>query len=325
MVLKMEIKKYAPVKIPTLNRYEHFKRCLESLERCTGAEHTDVYVGLDYPPSEKYVEGWKKIDEYLKEKEVNNGFRNLYVRRRDHNCGVGTFGSNSDLLSREVREVSNQFIFTEDDNEFAPCFLEYMNKALEKYKDDERVVSVCGYSPFDYHGKGNNYFARQMFAWGYGGWSNKSKEIKKHRNLVFMEKVLKNYKKSMQLFCYRPIVLSRVMDQVIHKQLYGDVSYTCYCVVFDKLCIFPSSTLVRNWGHDGTGVHCKNVDESHIHRSINQDEIYELDDVEVCECREIRKMASKVASKNWYGDILILFRYLIWRLTKWDIFVIRKK
>ena len=64
----MEIKQYAPVWIPTLNRFEHFKRCLESLERCTGADKTDVYVGLDYPPSDKYVEGWKKIDAYLAEK-----------------------------------------------------------------------------------------------------------------------------------------------------------------------------------------------------------------------------------------------------------------
>ena len=38
----MKITKYAPIVIPTLNRYEHFKRCLESIERCTGAEYTDV-------------------------------------------------------------------------------------------------------------------------------------------------------------------------------------------------------------------------------------------------------------------------------------------
>ena len=52
--------KYAPVIIPTMNRYNHFYACLESLERCTGSEHTDVYVALDYPPSEKYVDGWKE-------------------------------------------------------------------------------------------------------------------------------------------------------------------------------------------------------------------------------------------------------------------------
>ena len=51
--------KAAPVIIGTLNRFEHFHDCLESLEKCTMADETDVYVALDYPPSEKYVEGWK--------------------------------------------------------------------------------------------------------------------------------------------------------------------------------------------------------------------------------------------------------------------------
>lgn len=46
----MEIKQYAPVVIPTLNRYDHFKACLESLEKCK----TDVYVVLDFSPSEEY-------------------------------------------------------------------------------------------------------------------------------------------------------------------------------------------------------------------------------------------------------------------------------
>lgn len=51
---------YAPVIIPTLNRYDHFIKCLESLEKCSGAEYTEVFVALDFPPSNKYIEGWKK-------------------------------------------------------------------------------------------------------------------------------------------------------------------------------------------------------------------------------------------------------------------------
>ena len=70
---------YAPVIIPTLNRYEHFKNCLESLEACVGADFTDVYVALDYPPSEKYVEGWKKIDIYLHKKEKDNKCKRLRI------------------------------------------------------------------------------------------------------------------------------------------------------------------------------------------------------------------------------------------------------
>ena len=64
MELKDE-KRYAPIIIPTLCRYEHLKECIESLARCKQAEKTWLYISLDYPASEKHVEGWKRISEYL--------------------------------------------------------------------------------------------------------------------------------------------------------------------------------------------------------------------------------------------------------------------
>ena len=115
----MEIKQYAPVIIPTLNRFDHFKRCLESLEKCTGAEHTDVYVALDYPPSEKYIDGWKKIGAYLVEKEKNNSFANLCVTRRERNYGVGHENSNGAVMLREVEQKYDRYSL----QKMITCFL----------------------------------------------------------------------------------------------------------------------------------------------------------------------------------------------------------
>lgn len=84
----MGTKFYAPVIIVTLDRVEHFKRCLESLEECTGAENTDVYVALDYPPSEKYIAGWEKNNVYISEKETNHHFKSFHVLRRERNYGI---------------------------------------------------------------------------------------------------------------------------------------------------------------------------------------------------------------------------------------------
>lgn len=46
-----------PILIPTLDRYEHFKKCIESLAKNTHANKTELVIGLDYPPSEKYMDG----------------------------------------------------------------------------------------------------------------------------------------------------------------------------------------------------------------------------------------------------------------------------
>lgn len=322
----MEIKNYAPVLIPTLYRYEHFKRSLESLERCTGSEHTDVYVALDYPAKNSHVEGWKIIDAFLREKEKKNGFKNLIVRRRDHNCGVFKTGGNAYLLIQEVSKITDKYIFSEDDNEFSPCFLEYINKALEKYKDDERIISVCGYSPFDYSGGKNIYFARTGNGWGYGVWVKKRDEIMSFVNLKNYEEILNNSGISMKIFLKFPTSLYCMMDNVLEHQIYGDIGHQIYCKVFDRYSLFPSRSLVRNWGNDGSGVHDKSADNTkYILAHISDEKTFELDDIVVSEQKKVRKLLKKVETKHWYGNIAILLRYFIWRLTNKDLFSLLKK
>lgn len=254
----MEITSYAPVYIPTLNRYEHFKRCLESLERCTWADKTDVYIGLDYPPSEKYVEGWKKIDAYLAEKEKSNGFQNLYVRRRDHNCGVGNPKSNSALLSEEISKKHDSYIFSEDDNEFAPNFLVFMNKCLERFKDDERIIKVCGYNfkmEFPAMYRNNFYISKSSCAWGTGTWVKKRQEMMKYYNLDFLRSILRS-NDSYQLLVERsPMCVSLIMSMLKLRQLHGDATWDVYCALEEKYFVLPTVSKTRNYGNDGTGWH----------------------------------------------------------------------
>ena len=170
-----KINKYAPVVIPTLNRHKHFKRCLESLEKCSGANQTDVYVGLDFPPSEKYRDGWRKIDNYLHTKEKENGFAKLIVVRREKNFGAYM---NLKDLSRKACELCNQYIISEDDNEFAPNFLEYINWGLDYFKNNNNVLYICGYTYPNLDFLSNNVFLLKRYSgWGYGGWSNKKKNV----------------------------------------------------------------------------------------------------------------------------------------------------
>ena len=92
----------APVTIPTLCRYEHFKRCIESLSRCTLADKTEVYVALDYPAKESHWNGYNKIKDYLlSHKEDNLGFKKLIVIQRSRNYGLGEEG-NIMTLRKEI-------------------------------------------------------------------------------------------------------------------------------------------------------------------------------------------------------------------------------
>ncbi|MCQ2181805.1 MAG: glycosyltransferase family 2 protein [Bacteroidales bacterium] len=249
--------KHAPVLIPTLNRYEHLKRCLESLEKCTGADKTEVFVGLDYPPSEKYVDGWKKISEYLIHKEKRNGFKKLIVYRRETNYYFSGKGNLKSLINDLPKEYDS-YIATEDDNEFSPCFLEYMNQNLEKYKDDDFVFRVCGYLPFKHHfsDEYSQFKADRHIAWGIGTWKSKNADYsnflkRENIHLLYEDKSLvkKLEKDNLESILFSLVKMSKGGPTL------GDVIVAAYLVYSNSRCILPTKSMVRNHGWDGSGQH----------------------------------------------------------------------
>lgn len=167
---------YAPVCIPTLNRFEHLKICLESLSKCTWADKTEVYVALDYPPADKwdfYAPGWEKNKEFL-HSCGDMAFKKLHVIEREENFGIwfnpaGKPTNLGALLDEYIRGKYDHWICTEDDNVFAPAFLEYMNKGYELFKDDPKAVCISAYR-FNFPIKhDDNTYLRQVIdysAWG---------------------------------------------------------------------------------------------------------------------------------------------------------------
>ena len=88
----------APIIIPTLNRYEHLRRCIESLGKNTLANETEIYISLDYPPSDKYIEGYNKVYQYLKSNSID-GFKEVHIFFQEKNLGPT---ENAYFLRREV-------------------------------------------------------------------------------------------------------------------------------------------------------------------------------------------------------------------------------
>ena len=304
---------YAPVMIPTLCRYEHFKRCFESIERCTGAEKTDIYIGLDYPPSEKYVEGWKKIDSYLKEKETQNGFRNLVVRRRNHNCGVCKEGSNYQLLVQEIEKVSDRYIVSEDDNEFSPNFLEYMNKGLEFYKDDSRVLHISAYTPpiFKRITDNNTFFGIDTPAYGLGCWTHKTAaDLFSNSDL---ECCFRSFPlKTLKLYWMWPSLLEMALNMVMKKRDYGEVRYSMYNYFHQSFTLQPSISISRNWGFDGSGIHC-GVAENRELEEIQLEQEFLLQDIPY---EYPKNMLKKLFTLNMPKNKLKFVKRMLVTLTK---------
>lgn len=316
------MKNYAPVIIPTLCRYEHFKQCLESLESCAGAEYTDVYVALDYPPSEKYNEGWMKLDRYLTQKEKDNKFANLYIIKRNHNCGVFGEFSNINLLIKYITGISDRFIYTEDDNIFSPNFLEYINQGLEKYKEDPNCVSVCGYTYYgvDTSSCNNNIFlTREFSAWGVGFWTSKWSEVEKLISIEYLGSIANNWSKWYKIYRHEPRLLNTVLLNIACKFPFGDTVRVCHQYLEDKYSVFPKVSKVRNIGFDNSGTTIFKEDDNYNKQPIDESATFEMDDIEPIVLPEVQKEVERFFKRSWAMNVLVFVRMVIYNLTGWDI------
>lgn len=303
---------YAPVIIPTLNRYDHFRNCLESLEKCTGADNTEVYVGLDYPPSEKYVEGWRRINDYLLEKEKNNGFKSLFVRRREHNCGVGHAYSNSMLLRYEIYDKYDRYIFTEDDNVFSPCFLEFINNCFEKYKNDKQITVVCGYThpEFCYKGKPNIQCVIDTPAYGMGCWKWYDEYINERTYNWFFSELKKSKRRTLSLFRRYPAVIYMSVSMIWKKFNSGDLRQSILNMINGTYAICPSVSLSRNMGADGSGLHSGYV-EGLDKQEILIQKHFLLDEINIKTTKKHDKLLFKLnMPKNWLVRQAVLIQRL---------------
>lgn len=262
--------KYAPIYIPTMCRSTHFIRQIESLKRNTWAKYTDVYVGIDFPQSEKHQEGWRKICEYVDTGDFS-AFRNFVVIKREKNYGPSR---NFQDLKERVSCKYDRYIYTDDDVEFSPNFLEYMDKCLERYESDPNVINVTGYSyPFEWRTSENATCLKQninVSMWGCGFWVKKDQDIQKRIKNKELIKQLplvikeKRYKRMLDVtmleyFCCAASWVHRKNDYIIRG---GDIGRRAYLAVEGKYCISPVISKARNYGFDGSGVYCQTIDST---------------------------------------------------------------
>jgi hypothetical protein len=304
----------APILIITLNRYEHFKRCVESLAGCTHANKTELFIALDYPSKESHWSGYRKILYYLHQ---ITGFKKIHRLKRCTNYGA----FKNDIEARKIiYERFDRVILTEDDNEFSPNFLDYINKGLHKFENDHRVLAICGYNyplemPRNY--KSNYYFYKAQNSWGYATW--KKRDLKLFYTNKFVNKLIKSPRfvidsyKSFGLYHLSKLLLAAKLG----KPIYGDRAITSTLNYKNKYCVFPVVSKVRNTGHDGSGVHCNSIENSVYHsQKIDTDPFFLYSDSILEINTAIQAKIRKYFKVNLIGKVKFLIQYTSFLLKK---------
>lgn len=304
---------YAPVLIITLNRHKHLICAVESLKKNKWAKYTDVYIAVDYPPNEKYREGYNKICEYL-DNQCFREFRSFTVIKRKENYGAKR---NFVELRDYIATKYDRWISAEDDIEFSQTFIEYMDKCLEKYENDDRVLAVSGYSyPLSWKAKdGTNAFFQDgtYSAWGTGQWREKSNECRKLLEGTFL---LDSFDSAINSGKLEKMIDGRKYEYIayalagVNGNLFSgtcDMTYGIYMALCDKVVIAPMISQTRNHGFDGSGLCCSKVtDRGGVQNSQNYDYDHQLIsencDFELCvdESEESRRYNHKLLDEFLY-------------------------
>ncbi len=254
---------YAPIIIPTLNRYEHLKRCIESLQKNEWAKYTELYISVDYPPKEVYWEGYKKVKRYLD--TGIKGFKkfNLFYQ----NSNLGPY-KNSLFLKKIVFKKYDRFIITEDDNEFSPCFIEYMDKGLEIFESDPNIMLICGHNADkNWNANGGNVLklSSLQYYYGTGFWYHKWVKLNEGVNIKLFNSIGRNpyyiwklyYNSRNMLWWYVHRYLCEPYNAMFDENgnlIPIDINNNIFCIIKNKYMIVPVKSMVRNHGRDGSGV-----------------------------------------------------------------------
>lgn len=284
-----KIKNCIPVIIPTLNRVEHLKRCIGSLQKCVLADKTEIYISVDYPPSEKYVDGWMKIKQFLQ--NGVDGFKRVNVFYQEDNLGAH---DNFVYLTNKVSTKYDVWISSEDDNEFSPNYLTYINQAVEYMKSDDSIYSVCGHLSFSdqkvldaISADGYNCFRIQTLdAWGHAYLAERRERFREEICFDYLKNILldktkrnKLKKQSRDLYRYCVFGMLGKIDSMLSKDkseiVTMDITAGIYMIMNDMYQIQPVISKVRNWGNDGSGIHC-GIDASIQKQTIDDKNEFEL-------------------------------------------------
>jgi len=246
----------SPIALFVCNRLWHTKKTIEALKKNELARYSDLIVFSDGPKTPKVEKAVFGIRKHIK---TVVGFKSVTLVERNHNYGLANSIINGVTM---CCDKYGRVIVLEDDLITTPYFLTYMNTALERYEKQKRVMHISGYLlPVpNIERITESFFIRVTSSWGWATWKRAWNYFEHDAAKLFeqIEKMDAIYKFNLQD--------SIDYKKMLQKQIDGRIdswAIRWYASVFIEggLGLFPNKSLIKNIGHDGSGIHCtqKNI------------------------------------------------------------------
>jgi len=260
-----------PIVIFVYNRPWHTKQTVEALKKNKLANGSDIFVYSDGVKDRKAVNDVKEVRKYIK---TIVGFKSVSIIEREKNYGLA-----NNIIDGVTKVLSEHesVIVLEDDMVTSPYFLTYMNEALDRFANDERVVSTHGYVYPVRQQLPEAFFLTGADCWGWATWRRGWKLFNPDGQQLLDEIIKNNLETEFDYNNTYPY-LKMLKEQINGSNDSWAIRWYASAFLSGKLTLYPGRSLVHNIGNDGSGTHCGDTE---THDSKLSTEMIDLSNVEV--------------------------------------------
>lgn len=239
----------APIVLFVYNRLDHTQRTVQALKENLLAADSDLYIYADAAKNTNASASVETVRSFI---DTITGFRSVNIRLRETNLGVD---QNVIQGVTEVIKEKGRVIVLEDDLVTSPFFLKYMNDALDFYENEEKVISVHGYS-YPVEGKlKETFFLKGADCWGWATWK-RGWDLMELDGKKLLDQFTDQELSSEFNFDNSYPYVSALQQQAAGENDQWDIRWYAAAFLAGKLTLYPGQSLVKNIGHDASGTHC---------------------------------------------------------------------
>ncbi len=291
---------YAPIIIFVYNRADHFIQTYNALAACKEAKESELFIFSDGAKNEAGKEKVEQVRTAVNAVKDSGDFKSVTVTESPVNKGLA-----ASVISG-VTEVINKYgkaVVVEDDCKVSPFFLNYINNALNYYKNNKKIGSIAGYTPMiklpdDYNKDVFAAYRSCSCTWATwkDRWEGVDWELKDIKDFYRSPKLIKKLN-------------SNGSDRFIrlYRQTKGNgsswsVRFGAHLVKNDLITVYPGYSYITNIGCDESGVHSKSDDAEKMRVDLSKAiENPTLTDVEID--NRIQKIMKKHYSYGFVSEL----------------------
>jgi len=243
------LKPYAPIILFVYNRPRHTKRVIDSLLQNALAKDSTLIIYSDAPKQKEDERNILEVRQYI---HTVSGFASVTIIEQTENKGLA-----QSIITGVTKtlEEHDRVIVLEDDLVVAPYFLQFMNDALEVYKEESRIghIQACDFTQDTF--LPDTFLIKWTGSWGWATWQRAWQHFNPDGNALLNE--LKARK------------LTRIFDfngnygftRMLRRQIEGKnnswaIRWNASLFLKDILSLNVGRSLVQNEGFDGSGTNC---------------------------------------------------------------------